>query len=131
MKKIEKSKYEGYVWWSNKPAPEVLKNDEYERELIDGENPFIAEAQLCDGKCSISVKYVDGAYLVNKFDISAKQSDNFEYSEQNYIANFDGVSGLKFRQYWCVNEDKECINMKVLQPAEFVFVGFTKNNKEK
>jgi len=130
MKKIEKSKYDGYVWWSDQPAPEVLKNAEYEHEMVDGENPFIVEAQLCDGINSISVKYIDGKYLVNKFDISAKPSANFEYSEQKYIANFDGVAGLQFRQYWRDKEDEVCNNMKVLQPAEFVFVGFTKNNKE-
>ncbi|MDD4149933.1 MAG: TIGR04423 family type III CRISPR-associated protein [Bacteroidales bacterium] len=130
MKKIEKSKYEGYIWWSNKSTPEVLKNAEYERELIDGENPFVVEAQLCDGLNSISVKYSDGEYLVNKFDVSAKSSDSFVYSEQKYIANFDKVLGLQFRQYWREKEDNQCNNMKVLQPAELVFVGFTKNNKE-
>ena len=126
MKKIEKSKYEGYIWWSNKSTPEVLKNAEYERELIDGENPFVVEAQLYDGVNSISVKYVDGEYVVNKFDITAKPSDNCEYSEQKYIANFDKVLGLQFRQYWRGKEDNQCNNMKVLQPAELVFVGFTK-----
>lgn len=130
MKKIEKSKYEGYIWMSNQPAPKVFKNEECERELIDGENPFIVEAQLCDGTYSISVKFIDGEYLVNKFDISEKPSDKFEYSEQKYIANFDEVAGLQFRQYWREKEDELCNNMKVLQPAEFIFVGFTKNNKE-
>lgn len=130
MKKIEKSKYEGYIWWSDQPTPIVLEDVEYEQVLIDGENPFIIEAQLCDGVNSISVKYVDGEYLVNKFDIRAKLSDKFEYSKQKYIANFDEVAGLQFRQYWRDKEDELCNNMKVLQPAEFVFVGFIKNNKE-
>jgi CRISPR type III-associated protein (TIGR04423 family) len=34
------------------------------------------------------------------------------------------ISKLCFRQYWTLQEDKECEKMQVLTPAEFVFVGF-------
>jgi len=128
MKKIEKSKYEGYIWYSDEPKPKVLNSDEFEIELIDVENPFIIEGQLFDGNVSIGLKYIDGQYIVNKFSLN--DLGNIASEEQTYIANFDGVSGLQFRQYWREKEDKECNNMKVLQPAELVFVGFTKNKKE-
>ncbi len=130
MKKLEKTKYVGYIWMSDEPSPKVLKNEEFEYDFIDGENPFVVEGQLFNGEISFSIKYIDGKYIVNKYNVLENQSAGIEYSEQTYIANFDGVPGMQFRQYWREEPDKFCNNMKVLKPAEFVFVGFTKNKKE-
>jgi CRISPR type III-associated protein (TIGR04423 family) len=38
----------------------------------------------------------------------------------------ENVQKMKFRQYWRPVEDDLCEGMKVLQPAELVFVGFEK-----
>lgn len=51
-------------------------------------------------------------------------------SMRYYIASFDKAPGrLVFKQYWKEIEDEFCENMKILCPAEFVFVGFEKKNE--
>lgn len=123
--KIEKSKYQGYLWYSDKKEPQVLNNEVFELEISDNTNPFIIEGQLYDGKQSISIKYVDGKYLVNTYNV-----DNLGRDIQEplfYSHRMDGRK-LKFRQYWRPVTDELCEGMQVLQPAELVFVGF--NDKE-
>jgi len=126
MNKIEKSIYQGYMWWSHKNTPEVYKDKEIEIELDDSTNPFVVEGLLYDGKVSYTIKYVDGKHIVTKFVKS--ELVGIEKTEEIYLANFKGVAGLKFNQYWRPQVDELCEGMEVLQPAELVFVGF--NNKE-
>ena len=98
--KIEKSIYQGYLWYSDQKAPQVLNNEVFELEIADSSNPFIVEGQLFDGQ---KVEQVFHSYRM------------------------DGEQ-LKFNLYWREVEDDLCEGMKVLQPAELVFVGF--NDKE-
>lgn len=127
MKKIEKSKYSGYLWKSDQKAPEVIFEEEREFILDDKQNPFIVEGFLCNDETSYSIRYVDGKHLVSKFILSELPK---EFTPQIYTPNFkkEGVSGLKFRQYWKPERDDLCEGMEVLKPAQFVFVGF--NEKE-
>lgn len=46
--KIEKSKYQGYLWYSDQKEPKVFNNELFELEIADNENPFIVEGQLYD-----------------------------------------------------------------------------------
>jgi len=128
--KIEKSKYEGYLWYSNKKEPRLLSKDkEFELEIPDDSNPFIIEGQLYEEGKSHSIKYVDGKYIVNDYDLS--QLSDIEFTEQDYLFNKMENRKLKFKQYWRPKTDKFCKNMPVLQPAEFVFVGFSKEEEGK
>lgn len=123
METIEKAKYEGYIWKSDQSKPDTILR-EFELELHDNENPFIIEGQLyCEEKnLSISIRYVDGKYIVNKFNLSEVP----EATEQEYMAEFEGVHGLKFKQLWKAESDLLCAGFEVLKPAGFVFVGFKK-----
>ena len=124
--KIEKSIYQGYLWYSDQKAPQVLNNEVFELESADSSNPFIVEGQLFDGQKSISIKYVDGKYLVKEYILD--DLSNCEKVEQVFHSyRMDGEQ-LKFNLYWREVEDDLCEGMKVLQPAELVFVGF--NDKE-
>ena len=67
MEQIEKSTYQGYLWYSDKDQPKVLNNVDSEITLDETKNPFVIEGQLFDGKRSISIKYVDGKYIVKKY----------------------------------------------------------------
>lgn len=128
--KIEKSKYQGYLWYSDQKEPKVIDNKEFELEISDNENPFIVEGQLFDGINSISIKYVDGSYIVNKYKVKDE-----DYNSPNTVKEFlpnrmAGVEKLRFLEYWRPQKDSLCEDMEVLQPAELVFVGFNNENKE-
>lgn len=126
--KIEKSNYQGYTWYSNEKAPRVYNCDkEIELELEDGENPFVVEGFLCDGAKSISIKFVDGRYIIKTYDLNALSQDKELYDERElYFADNKNLKKvLAFRHYWRVEKDDLCDGMEVLQPAEVVFMGFT------
>ncbi len=123
--KIEKSKYQGYLWYSDKKEPQVLNDEMFELEIDDNANPFIIEGQLCDGHKSISIKYTDGQYVVKTNDLDELEG---EIQEQMFYSHRMGGMKLKFKQIWKEQPDELCEGMRVLQPAELVFVGF--NDKE-
>jgi len=123
--KIEKSKYQGYLWYSDNKEPQVLNNEVFELEIADNANPFVIEGQLFDGQKSISIKYVDGKYYVNTYDLD--DLDGVK-QEQMFFSHRMGDRKLYFKQFWQPVNDEQCEGMQVLQPAELVFVGF--NDKE-
>ncbi len=52
--KIDKSKYQGYLWYSDEKEPRVFNNEEFELEMAENTNPFIVEGHLFNGIDSIS-----------------------------------------------------------------------------
>lgn len=136
MEKIEKAKYEGYVWWSDKDRPEVYYgNEEVNFCLNDGENPFIIEGNLWDENTltSFMIRYVDGRYIVKKHEVDAEdlKEGSQLHTKKKYIAHrIDGVQALKFLQYWRPYEDKLCEKMSALRPEKLVFIGFDNKDKE-
>lgn len=122
--KINKSKYQGYIWYSNAQNPQVITDDkEFELEVLDNVNPFVIEGQLYDGERSISIKFVDGEYIVKDILVSDIKG---EKKEQTFYSNRMDGRILKFIQFWREESDEYCEGMKVLQPKELVFVGFEK-----
>lgn len=124
--KIEKSKYRGYLWYSNAKEPQILDNEEFELEISDDKNPFIIEGQLYDGEKSISIKYVDGEYIQKIYKMSEMKGS---IQEQTFYSNRMKDKQLVFVQYWREESDELCEGMKVLQPKELVFVGFSKKEE--
>lgn len=124
--KIDKSKYQGYLWYSNAKEPQVLDNEEFELEISDDKNPFIIEGQLYDGEKSISIKYVDGKYIQKVYKMSEMKGS---IQEQTFYSNRMKDKQLVFVQYWREESDELCEGMKVLQPKELVFVGFSKKEE--
>lgn len=123
--KINKSIYQGYLWYSGSNEPQVLLDEEFEKEISNNDNPFIIEGQLFDGKNSISIKYVDGEYIVNQYTVQPDDFNNVDVEMREFFANrMKGVKKLQFLQYWRVDSDTNCEDMEVLQPKELVFVGF-------
>ncbi|MBO5699233.1 MAG: TIGR04423 family type III CRISPR-associated protein [Bacteroidaceae bacterium] len=122
--KIEKAKYEGYLWMSDAQNPQVLEHVDFELEISDHENPFIVEGQLWDKEQarSISIKYVDGKYIYKEYTI--KNEGQVMAEVKTFYSNRMDGKKLKFKQYWREEKNEMCENMLVLQPAELVFVGF-------
>lgn len=126
--KIEKSKYQGYLWYSDQTRPQVLHDEEFELDIPDNQNPFIIEGQLYDGERSISIKYIDGKYVEKRYVLA--EFDGVECSERSFFANQMAGYKLKFRQYWRPQADPLCEDMEVLQAAEQVFTGLEKTNEK-
>ena len=61
--KIEKSNYQGYLWYSDEKYPRLIEDETLEIDLNEYINPFIIEGLLCDKKTSQMIRYVDGIYL--------------------------------------------------------------------
>lgn len=125
MEKIQKDIYEGYVWMSDQSSPKVIFG-EFELDFELCNKNFVIEAQLfsAESNTSYSVKFVDGEYIVNKYDLNAMEGVK---ERKKFIANrMDGHTTLCFDQYWVEEPDKYCMNMKTLKPAALVFMGFDK-----
>lgn len=127
MDKINKSKYVGYLWYSNAQQPELYFGEEKEFMFDDNKNPFVIEGWLTDKKkTSYQIKYVDGKHWVKQYDLEKLMASGLESTPKSFYPSFKGVSKLEFVQYWRPEPDELCENMQVLKPAEFVFVGFKK-----
>ena len=126
---IESSNYQGYVWKSNEKEPTIVSGSF--NEELSLKNPFIVEGFLYDKDrgVSYSIKYVDGKYVINKYDVSASDFNRKDVKLLSFYAHrMKGHKKMDFLQYWRPENDDKCCDMDVLQPAELVFVGF--NDKE-
>jgi CRISPR type III-associated protein (TIGR04423 family) len=123
--------YEGYIWMSNSNGPIVMTGIHLDKTLLEEVNPFVIEGQLydSDNKKSLSIKYVDGEYLIHSYDLSTKDFDS--KNQKQYVSNRMDGRKLKFVQRWKPQDDEFCEGMKALQPSELVFIGFGETiNKE-
>ena len=130
--KVEKSIYDGYLWFSDQQAPKILQNEEFELDIADNTNPFVIEGQLYDHSkmVSTSIKYIDGKYIVLTKKVESSDFNRNDVEIKEFLPNrMSEISKLRFLQYWKATKDELCEGMEVLQPAELVFVGF-KNKEE-
>lgn len=119
--KIESRKYQGYIWYSDQRAPVLLAGDnEWGCEKNEQDNHFIVEGQLWDEdtRTSISIKYVDGKYLVSTYQLGEKY-DLVEYVPRN----MPGVSRLQFARCWRSVADENCNNFETQVLDRVVFMG--------
>lgn len=126
METLEKSTYEGYLWYSNAKEPQLFFGEENEFSFDDNKNPFVIEGWLTDGKTSYQIKYIDGKHLVRQYNLEMLKASGLKTTPKSYYPSFKGVSRLEFIQYWRPETDELCEKMQVLKPAEFIFIGFTK-----
>lgn len=122
--------YDGYLWYSDQKTPEVFEQKEWDESMLDeNANPFIIEGQLydCENLVSYSIKYVDGKYIKNKYQLKSTDFNNVDIDILDFKAHRMGEGRvLQFLQYYREEEDSLCAGMKVLKPEEKVFVGFKK-----
>ncbi|MDP3461681.1 MAG: TIGR04423 family type III CRISPR-associated protein [Bacteroidales bacterium] len=116
--------YEGYLWKSNADSPQSFHNQTIPPWPVETENPFIIEGNLYNRELDISysIRFIDGVYYVNSFEMKNSQWD---FTTKSFLPNrISGVQHLCFRQYWKPESDSLCEGMEVLKPAMNVFVGF-------
>lgn len=144
METIESAKYEGYLWRSDQPEPEVFMGDKPVGEitLSDDDNPFVVEGNLWDAatRQSITIRYIDGRYRMRRTEVAQAELDEIKDTSldpladepvattvKQYIAHrIPGVSSLLYLQYWKGEADELCEGLKALRPEKLVFVGFKK-----
>lgn len=134
MNEITTANYIGYLWKSDQEKPDVYHGDKaISVSLTDGENPFIIEGNLWDADhlTSISIKFVDGKYIVNTCTLTEEDMKNSDtITRRTFIAHrIEGEHHLKFMQFWKEEPDSLCEGMTTLIPDKLVFVGF-ENKKQ-
>ena len=133
MKKIDISEidysltYEGYIWYSNKQKPEIIKGNLFTKAIFTS-LPFIVEGNFYNDStgCSISISHIDGFYIVRQ--ASLKGLPETQIKEQEYIAHdLEDISKIKILQYWEEGQHDELLaGMTTLIPTWQAFKGFIK-----
>ncbi len=120
------ARYEGYLWWSNSQEPMSYQNESVPIWPTEKDNPFIVEGNLFDksNHLSYSIRFVDGKYIVNRFDLNELKDTEFIF--KSYLPNRfpSAIKKLCFKEFWRSVPDEFCEGMPVLKPAENVFIGF-------
>ena len=126
MKTINIKNCEGYLWWSDQQNPQVYQDEALDICLDETKNPFVVEGQLYDKEfcTSYSVKYVDGQYIINEFNVEEHDFANPDNEQKDFLSNRMGDRRLKFLRYWEEKEDENCMGMPVLTFTKNVFLGF-------
>lgn len=132
---INRTAYQGYLWYSDEQIPKVFDNEEVELELDDTANPFIVEGQLYDmtEDRSIRIKFIDGKYIINTYSGKTRQFNDFsgekltegiieQYAPSSRLNLGDKV--LYFARIWVETEDVINDNWNTLCPSGLVFKGF-------
>lgn len=131
---IKNFNYEGYLWMSDEKSPRIIRNETVDLPQED-QNPFIAEGQLFSAKerKSYSIKYVDGEYFVQEFDVPEADVTNSDNQVKIYLSNRMGGKKMKFLRYWEERPaDIEGIGAwPVLTQTKNVFIGFVKEEDAK
>lgn len=128
METIKISKCEGYLWWSDQQEPKVCQDEAIDICLDETKNPFVVEGRLYDKetKESYSIKYVDGKYLIYKYEVKDSDFSNPNNEIKCYLSNRIGNDDhwLRFLRYWEEKKDENCMGMPVLTFTKNVFIGF-------
>ena len=127
INEIKKRKYEGYLWFSDREKPKVLKEEEYDfSKHTEKENPFIVEGMLfCkEENVSVMIRHT-GKYHICEFDFEKLKKKGAEFEDVKYLPyRLDGIKKLKFKQLWLPEPDANCEDMEVLKMKALIFTGF-------
>lgn len=126
INQIDDLDYNGYYWLSKEPKPHIVEG-KFDKTILQ-DLPFVVEANLYDEdkQISISIKNVDGEYLITKYDLSKLSADEIKTAEK-YLSDRTGDFG-KYRiyTYWQEKQDNEFLEgMSSLERTAEIFVGFT------
>ena len=119
-------KYEGYIWFSDKKKPDIYRKETL-KKWDNKSNPFIVEGHLYEtlSDISFSIKFVDGLYIIRKYNIKVIKSEYNDFVEdKTFLSNRMNNTWLKFKQLWEKTPDDLCLGMDVYYPSIFAFVGF-------
>ncbi len=135
INEIERRKYEGYVWYSDKREPrKVLTGEEFSFNEKENANPFVIEALLYDreNEISIIVKHT-GRHIISEIDLKNLPEGSVLSDEKKYYPHRlgDNILKVNFKQLWIPEADKNCKGMKVLNLRAIVFTGLEQVETDK
>jgi len=114
--------YEGYVQFSHREIE--IEKDVFiqSNPSVEDEEGFILEAHFFNGATSISIRQINGNWVVDK-------RSNISLDETNV---YDGIDNLqiKMAQIWEPKDDENCANMKVMKLEKVVFAGISIKEKK-
>lgn len=123
--------YEGYLWMSNEHESRLFKPEAVVgAQLFSQRNLFVVEGYLYHRATgvSLSIKYVDGQYLVYQHKVEPSDEQHPDVDHIKYLTlRMSGSPTLwaKFLRYWKEKPNDECLGMGVLEVEKEVFVGFS------
>ena len=122
--------YEGYYWYSDSQAPEVIINERIDKDKFT-EIPFVIEANFLakEEEISIQVRNIDGKYHISGF--SLKGVNDSDHVVREYMAHDlttengkKKIEKFKMVEAWEEVGDSMLENMVTLQPSWAAFFGF-------
>ena len=123
---IPLKEYEGYLWFSDQKRPSYITSSKPFRKEDLTKHPFVVEGALYskEDNLSISIRSIDGRYLIHQFDLSALQNNRYRQIEQEWFVSKDSQRKVKMAEIWELTSDKLCEDMETYRPAFKVFMGF-------
>ena len=123
---IPNENFEGYYWFSNKPKPEIIRNEKIDKNKFT-QLPFVVEANFYskETETSVQVKNIDGEYHIAIIDLT-----DCDTVPQVYIGHDIGYD-FQVVEAWEEKEDKFLEGMKTKVPAWTAFKGFVKPKNQK
>jgi len=122
---IPQIEYWGYLWFDDSDQPVVVDGPYDFTRITD--QPFIIEGNLKakDGSISISIRFLDGLYVITEVDLQKALSEGVMTISHEYIAHgFGDGRTIKFIEAWIDEQDPYCCGMETLRPAWLAFDGF-------
>ncbi len=118
--------YQGYVQFSHRAID--IKKDVFETRQdihVKDESGFIYEAHFCNGHESISIKQINGSWLISPTTLDGNEDT------QSYISDIKEFNyKIKMAQIWEEKKDTLCEDMKVKKLKKVVFAGFVKGDSK-
>lgn len=116
--------YQGYYWYSDAEAPEIIDNGKIDTDKFT-KLPFVIEGNFYAPKenVSIQVKHINGAHQVTRFNLA--ELDSHLGRKRLYLGHDLKGRNFYMMEAWIEAEDPYLENMKTLQPAWSAFAGFT------
>jgi CRISPR type III-associated protein (TIGR04423 family) len=126
--------FDGYLWLSNATKPITMKAERVDNSLFEKLLPFVVEGNLWSEELSLSIQIrnVDGAYIVQQFDLTGSDQDPLLDDKEDYLAHdLDGIAKYRVVEAWQEEQqDKILAGMKTLVPAWTAFKGFVHDKKQ-
>lgn len=125
LAEIPPVEYIGYLWFDNNDTP-YLVDGLYDFVSIEP-IPFIIEGHLKakDNSVSISIRYLDGEFIIQKIDWNRVQREDCQLIAHEYIAHgFEEHKTIIFQEAWLPVPDKQCEDMITLRPTWVAFDRF-------
>jgi CRISPR type III-associated protein (TIGR04423 family) len=111
--------YEGYIQFSHR-AIDIEKDVFIDQDpKVKDEKGFVLEAHFYNGLESVTIRQINGGWVVDKETHNSLVDENIYYA----IGDLE----VKMAQIWTPKRDKYCANFEVLKLEKVVFVGFKRS----